>query len=251
MIDTHSHINFEEYRENFEGFLSSLRENDIENVIIPGVEPSSFDDIVNLCDKYDMLFGAIGVHPSEVKTFKSDTIEQIKKYLKNKKIVAVGEIGLDYYWSVDDKEEQKKIFQAQLELAQDVQLPVIIHDRLAHDDCFNILQDFNLKDVIFHCFSGNSKFALKCVDKGYYIAIGGVVTFKNANDLKQSAKAVPLDKILLETDAPYLTPVPFRGKLNNPVYLKYIAQEIANIKGIDVETVKNQTVINSKKVFQI
>lgn len=249
MIDTHSHINFDEYKENFEDFINQLKQNEIEKVIIPGVEPSSFREIIELCEKYDMLYAALGVHPSEYKTFNDDTEKNILSLINHEKIVAIGEIGLDYYYGAEAKEEQKLIFKKQLELASKVNLPVIIHDRQAHEDTFKIISEYKLKDVIFHCFSGTPEFAKKCIDKGYYIAIGGVVTFKNAKDLKETAKIIPLDRLLLETDAPYLTPVPYRGKLNSPKYLKYIAQEIAMIKNIETEEVKNQTTINAKRIF--
>lgn len=246
MIDTHSHINFEEYKENFEGFLQRITASDVEKVIIPGVDSSTFKEISDLTEQYGMLYCAIGTHPSEAKSYKK---EEMLPYLNNKKTVAIGEIGLDYYWETETKELQKAIFNSQLQIAQEYQLPVLIHDREAHQDTFDILQDYKLKDVIFHCFSGNLEFAKKCLDKGYYIAIGGVVTFKNAKDLKETAKYTPLDRILLETDAPYLAPVPYRGKLNTPEYLIYIAQEIANLKNINIEEVKTQTTINAKRIF--
>lgn len=249
MIDTHSHINFQDYKEEFDNVLSTIKENGVSKVIIPGVEPSTFDEIISLCEKYNMLYGAVGVHPSEFQTYNSEVENKIYKIAEHNKIVAIGEIGLDYHYGAESKEEQKNILRKQLKIAEDIQLPVIIHDREAHEDTFQILQDYKLKDVIFHCFSGNAEFAKKCINKGYYIAIGGVVTFKNATDLKESAKIVPLDRLLLETDAPYLAPVPFRGKLNTPAYLKYIAQEIANIKDIDIEEVKKQTTINAQRIF--
>ena len=251
MIDTHSHINFADYKENFDSFIENLKNNEIDNVIIPGVEPSTFDEIITLCEQYNIIYGAIGVHPSEAKTYTDETEKEIYKLCKNEKIIAIGEIGLDYYWEQETKELQKEVFRKQLKIAEELQVPVLIHDREAHKDTFNIIQEFKLKDVIFHCFSGNVEFAKKCIDKGYYIAIGGVVTFKNAKDLKEVAKIVPLDKLLLETDAPYLAPVPYRGKLNTPAYLKYIAEEIANIREIDVEEVKKQTTINAQKIFGI
>lgn len=251
MIDTHAHINFEDYTNNFDEVLNDIRNNDVSVVIIPGVEPSTFEEINEYCSRYEMLYGAVGIHPSEFQTYDDNAEKQIYEYLKNEKIVAIGEIGLDYHYGADTKEEQKLVLRKQLEIAEKTQMPVIIHDREAHEDTFNILQDYNLKDVIFHCFSGNAEFAKKCINKGYYIAIGGVVTFKNAKDLKEAVKIVPLEKLLLETDCPYLAPVPFRGKLNTPAYLKYIAQEIANIKNIDIEEVKKHTTLNAKKVFNI
>ena len=249
MIDTHSHINFDDYKNNFGYFLENIKNNEVEKVIIPGVEPKTFEEIISLCEKYDMLYGAIGIHPSEANTYNEEIEEKIYKLCKHKKIVAIGEIGLDYYWEQDKKEEQKRVFRKQLEIAQKLNLPVLIHDREAHDDTFEIIKEFKLKDVIFHCFSGNKDFALKCINEGYYIAIGGVVTFKNAKDLKEVAMTIPLEKILLETDAPYLAPVPYRGKLNTPAYLKYIAQEIANLKNIPIEEVKDITTKNAKRIF--
>ncbi len=249
MIDTHSHIDFDDYQENFEDFLSDIQNNGIEKVIIPGVEPSSFNKIISLCNKYDMIYAALGVHPSEFETYNNQTEEIIYKLSKQQKIIAIGEIGLDYHYGFETKEEQKNIFRRQLKIAEKIELPVIIHDREAHEDTLNILEDYKLKDIIFHCFSGDVNFAEKCISKGYYIGIGGVVTFKNAKDLKESTKIIPLNKILLETDAPYLAPVPYRGKINTPSYLKYIAQEIATIKNIDIEKVKQQTTVNAKRIF--
>ena len=250
MIDTHSHINFEDYKLNFEEFLSEIKHNEVEKVIIPGVEPSSFNEIISLCNKYEMIYGTIGVHPSEFQTYNQKVEAIIYRLIENSKIVAIGEIGLDYHYGNDSKEEQKNILRKQLKIAEETKLPVVIHDREAHEDVFEILQEYKLSNVIFHCFSGNSNFAKRCIDKGYYIGIGGVVTFKNAKDLKESTKIIPIDRILLETDAPYLAPVPYRGKINTPAYLKYIAKEIANIKEISIEEVKEQTTINAKRIFK-
>ncbi len=251
MIDTHAHINFEEYITDFDNFLNKISINGVEKVIIPGVEPSSFSQIISMCEKYDMLYAAIGVHPSEFNTYNEKTEKEIYKLINHPKVKAIGEIGLDYHYGADSKDEQKQVLRKQLEIAQESGMPVVIHDREAHEDVYNILEEYKLNDVIFHCFSGTPEFAVKCIEKGYYIAIGGVVTFKNAKDLKEAVKIIPLNKILLETDSPYLAPVPFRGKINSPEYLKYIAQEIADLKGIDIEEVKKQTSANSKKVFNI
>ena len=251
MIDTHSHINFDEYKKDFDYFLRNLKDNEIENVIIPSVEPKSFNDIINLCNKYEMLYGAIGVHPSEYKTYNNDIEKEIYKLCNNEKIKAIGEVGLDYYYGPDTKEEQKIVLRKQLEIAQNLQLPVIIHDRESHEDIFDILQDYKLKNVVMHCFSGTPDFAKECIKKSYYIGIGGIITFKNAKDLQETAKIIPLEKILLETDAPYLAPVPHRGKINSPEYLKYIAQKIAEIKGVPAEEIKKQTTINAKRIFNI
>lgn len=249
MIDTHSHINFDEYMEDFDSLLDEMKQEEIEKVIIPGVEPSTFDEIIDLCQKDEMLYCAIGIHPSEFETYNDDVEKRIYELCKNQKVVAIGEIGLDYHYCPETKDEQKAIMHKQLKIAQELKLPVLIHDREAHQDCFDIVGEYDLKSVVFHCFSGDKEFAIKCVEKGYYIAIGGVVTFKNAKDLKEVATYIPLDKLLLETDAPYLTPVPYRGKRNSPKYLKYIAQEIADLRGISVEQVKEITTQNAKRIF--
>lgn len=249
MIDTHSHINFDEYKENFDFLLDEVRQEDVEKVIIPGVEPSTFDEIIALSEKYEMLYCAIGVHPSEFETYNQDVEKRIYELCNNKKVIAIGEVGLDYHYCPETKDEQKDILRKQLKIAQELNLPVLIHDREAHQDCFDIVSEFDLKSVVFHCFSGDKDFAFKCVEKGYYIAIGGVVTFKNAKDLKEVARNIPLENLLLETDAPYLTPVPYRGKRNSPKYLKYIAQEIADLRGISFEEVKEVTTQNAKRIF--
>ncbi len=251
MIDTHSHINFEEYRNNFDEFLKNIKTEGVEKVIIPSVNTSDFEDIKQLCEKYDMLYGAVGIHPEEAASYNDEALKIMTEYSKSKKIIAIGEIGLDYYWETQTKDLQQLIFNKQLELSENLRLPVLVHDRNAHEDTFEILNNYNnLKDVVFHCFSADKDFAAKCIDKGYYIAIGGIVTFKNAAQLKECVKYIPLDRILLETDAPYLAPVPFRGKINTPAYLKYIAEEVALIKGIDVQTVKTQTSDNAKRIFE-
>ncbi len=249
MIDTHSHINFDEYKKNFSDFIEEIKSNEVEKVIIPGVEPSKFDEIISYCEKYEMIYGAVGIHPSEFQTFGKETEKKILELSAHPKIVAIGEIGLDYYYGAESKLKQQNIFRKQLEMAQDLTLPVIVHDREAHTDTFNIVNEYKLKNVIFHCFSGGPSFALDCIEKGYYISIGGIVTFKNAKDLKETVKIIPLEYILLETDAPYLAPVPFRGKINTPAYLKYIAKEIADIKNIDIQQVKKQTTLNAQRIF--
>lgn len=249
MIDTHAHLNFDEYKENFDEVLDDIKSNGVNKVIMPSSSPSDFCRIIELSEKYDMLFAAIGVHPSEISGYNEETEKKIYELSKHKRVKAIGEIGLDYHWSSDTKEQQQLVFKRQLDIAEKTELPVIIHDREAHEDCFNILQNYSLKNVIFHCFSGDKEFMQKCLEKGYYIAIGGIVTFKKAEILHQAAKFLPLDRLLLETDSPYLAPVPFRGKINTPAYLKYTAQKIAEIKGIDLDEVKRASSENAEKVF--
>ena len=170
---------------------------------------------------------------------------------KNKKVVAVGEIGLDYYWDKTFVDVQKKVFKTQIEIANILDLPVVVHDREAHGDTFEILEQMGAKKVLMHCFSGSVEFAKRCIEKGYYIALGGVVTFKNAKKVRQVVKEIPLDYIMLETDTPYLTPHPYRGEQNAPKYILLSAKEIANLKDTALSEVENITTKNAEKFFNI
>lgn len=253
MIDTHTHLDFECYDAKFDEICKNALDFGVEKMIIPGVQPSGFSKIINLIEKYDFLYGALGLHPSDVKEVQKGFEKEILELGKHPKIVAIGEIGLDYYWDKDNKEEQKEIFKVQIDIAKELNKPLIIHDRDAHEDTFKILKEKNTKEigVVMHCFSGSTEFALECVKEGYYIALGGVVTFKNAKKPKEVAEKVPLNKLLLETDSPYLTPTPYRGQENQPAYVKYVAEEIAKIKNISFEEVDLQTTKNAYELFKL
>ncbi len=251
MIDTHSHINMIETF-SLEDVIANAKENGVNKIIVPSAYPKDFDEVIKLIDKHDNVYGMLGVHPTEAKSWNDSLIDKIKKLSDNKKIVAIGEIGLDYYWDKSFNDLQKEIFIKQIKLANELELPIDIHDRDAHKDTFDILEEYNKNSqVIMHCFSGSVEFAKECIKKGFYLGIGGVVTFKNAIKMKEVVKEISLDKIILETDAPYLTPVPFRGKENQPAYVKYVAEEIAKIKNISFEEVNNITNQNAEKIFNL
>lgn len=251
MIDTHTHINMIESI-SIEEILNNAKENGIEKVIVPSANPKDFPEIVELINKYDNVYGMLGVHPSDAKDWDDSLINQIKDLCNNKKIVAIGEIGLDYYWDKSFNDLQKDVFIKQIKLANELNLPLDVHDREAHKDTFDILKQYNINSkVVMHCFSGSVEFAKECVKEGYYLGIGGVVTFKNAIKMKEVAKHIPLEYIILETDAPYLTPVPYRGKENQPAYVKYVAEEIAKLKEISYEEVKNVTTSNAERIFNL
>lgn len=251
MIDTHSHINMIEGL-SFDEIIKNAFDNGIDKIIVPSAYPADMENIMDLVNKYDNVYGMLGIHPSEVKSWDDSFIEKIKNYAKNSKIAAIGEIGLDYYWDKSFNDLQKEVFIKQIKLANELNLPIDIHDREAHKDTYDIIQEHNNgSKVIMHCFSGSVEFARECVKAGFYLGIGGVVTFKNAVKMKEVAKDIPLERILLETDAPYLTPVPFRGKENQPAYVKYVAEEIASLRGISVEEVAQITTENAKTVFNI
>ena len=253
LIDTHSHIDMDNYKDRFDEVIAEAKDFGVEKIVIPGVAPSGFKRIVELCEKYENLYGAVGVHPEDLASFDADAESLIREYLKHPKIVAVGEIGLDYYWDKSQIERQKEIFEKQILIAKEIGKPVLVHDREAHFDTLEILKKTKASDVgvVMHCFSGSPEFAMECVREGFYIALGGVVTFKNAKKVKEVAKIVPLERLLLETDAPYMTPVPYRGKENQPAYVKFVAEEIANLRGVSFDEVARMTSFNAQRLLKI
>lgn len=249
LIDTHAHLDM---YEDWDVIIKNAKENGIKKIIIPAVETEYFQKILDIANSYEDVYCMMGIFPTEAKNWHDGILDDIKEFAKNKKVVSIGEIGLDYYWDKSFVDEQKDIFIKQVKLANELELPIEIHDREAHKDVFDILVEYNkTSDVVFHCFSGSVEFARECLKQGWYIALGGVVTFKNAVKTKEVAKDVPLDRLMLETDSPYLTPVPFRGKENQPAYVRYVADEIAKLKGIDVKEVIEATTKNAEMVFGI
>lgn len=250
IINTHSHVNMLR-----ETNIDEAIQNAIDNKIVTIVPSSSAQDIFDtdkFIKKYDDVYGYVGVFPEEVKDFSDKTLSDMEEIIKsNPKIIGIGEIGLDYYWDKSFKELQKEVFIKQIEFANQMNLPLNIHSREAHLDTLEILKKYNKNSTaIMHCFSGSLEFARECIKEGIYIALGGVVTFKNAKKTKEVAKNIPLEYLLLETDDPYLAPVPFRGKENQPMYVKYVAEEIANLRGIVPEEVAKTSTENAKKIFK-
>lgn len=250
IINTHSHVNMLR-----ETNIDEAIQNAIDNKIVTIVPSSSVQDIFDtdkFIKKYNDVYGYVGVFPEEVKDFSDKTLSDMEEIIKsNPKIIGIGEIGLDYYWDKSFKELQKEVFIKQIEFANQMNLPLNIHSREAHLDTLEILKKYNKNSTaIMHCFSGSLEFARECIKEGIYIALGGVVTFKNAKKTKEVAKNIPLEYLLLETDDPYLAPVPFRGKENQPMYVKYVAEEIANLRGITPEEVAKTSTENANKIFK-
>lgn len=251
LIDTHSHVDMIEGIST-DDVLRNAFEQDVRKIIVPCAYPKDVDKIYELVNKYDNLYGLLGVHPSEARDWDDSLIEKIKKYASSPKIVGIGEIGLDYYWDKSFNDVQKEVFIKQIKLANELGLPICVHDRDAHKDSFDILKKYNAgSPVVMHCFSGSVEFARECIKEGWYLALGGVVTFKNAVKMKEVAEDIPLDKLLLETDAPYLTPVPFRGKENQPAYVRFVAEEISKIRGTSFDEIAQATSENAEKVFKL
>ena len=250
IFDSHAHYTDKAFNDDRENMLGSLKESGICGVINCGADLLSSEKSVALSEKYVYIYCACGVHPEEVDGLPDNYIDILRNMAQNKKCVAIGEIGLDYYWRQDNKELQKKVFEEQILLAKELALPIIVHDREAHEDTLDILKKHKPKGVL-HCFSGSVETAKEILKLGMYIGLGGAVTFKNAKKPVEVAEMLPLDRLLLETDCPYMAPVPMRGKRNYSAYIEYVAEKIAEIKGIDPQTVTDQATENTKALFGI
>lgn len=249
LIDTHSHIDM---LENQDEAVQTALDYGVKKIIVPCSDPKDLQKVHDIAEKYENVYGILGVHPSEAPNWTDDLIDLIKELAQSPKIVGIGEIGLDYYWDKDNIELQKEVFIKQIKLANELNLPIAIHDREAHKDTFDILKAYNkTSTVLLHCFSGSVEFARECIKEGWYLALGGVVTFKNAQKMKDVAVDIPLEKLLVETDAPFLTPVPYRGQENQPAYVKFVAEEIAKLKNITFEEVAKATSENAERIFGI
>lgn len=246
-IDTHCHV-FSEYYDNIDEVVNQCKKNNVNRIIVNGCDINSNKEVLELVNKYDVIYGAIGFHPTELDDFKDEYFEFLENNISNPKIVAIGEIGLDYYYDNTDKDKQKEIFKRQLDIANKYNKPIIVHSRNSIQDTYNILKEYNLFGSI-HCFSGSVEMAREFIKIGYKLGIGGIITYKNAKNIREVVKNIDLSHILLETDSPYLTPVPYRGKSNSPEYIPLIANTIANIKNISINDVSEVTTASAEEIF--
>jgi len=246
--DTHCHL-YSEYYNNIDEILTISKNNKINRYINNGCDNKSNKEVLELSNKYENMYGALGIHPESVLDYTNDDIEFIRNNLSNEKIIAIGEIGLDYHYTKDNKEEQIKLLETQLKLAEKYNLPVIIHSRDATLDTLNTIKKYKVKGVI-HSFSGSLETAREYMKMGFLFGINGVITFKNSN-IKDVIKEIPLEYLLLETDSPYLTPEPFRGKQNNPSHILEIAEIVSKIKNITLDELSKVTNNNIKRIFNI
>ncbi|WP_017413665.1 TatD family hydrolase [Clostridium tunisiense] len=252
IFDSHSHYDDSQFNEDRDLVLKEIKEKGVIGVLNCGSDLRGLNMSIELAEKYDFVYAAVGIHPEYAQVVDENLIEQIRNYAKNPKVRAIGEIGLDYYWEENPpREVQKKAFRMQMEAARELNLPVVIHDREAHQDTLEIMKEFSQVKGVVHCFSGSVEFAKECLKLGYYIGITGVVTFKNAKVIKEVVKAVPIDKLLVETDCPYMAPTPYRGKRNQSNYIEYIIDEIAELKGITKEDVEKNTIKNTKTLLNL
>ena len=247
MIDIHCHIEKDEY-DNINEILKACKNNNVNKLIVSGYDYESSKEAIDLSNKYNNIYATIGYLPNIIYE-KNDSLIDLESLLNNKKVVGIGEIGLDYYWYKDKKEKQKELFIYQIKLAQKYNLPIVIHCRDAINDCYEILKQYRPKKAIMHCYSGSVEMAKKFVELGMYISIGGVSTFKNAKNIVEVIKEIPLSYIVLETDSPYLTPEPYRGKKNYPYYVPLVAKRIADIKETSVDEVVKITDKNTSDLF--
>ncbi len=249
LTDTHAHINM---LSNPELGIIEAKDAGVETIIIPTAYEGDFEPVLNLCERFENVYALLGVHPEECEKFNDETAKKIIQYAKeNKKVIGIGEIGLDYHYTKENIDIQKNCFISQIEIAKMLDLPMVIHDRDAHFDTLEILKKHNAKKVLLHCFSGSVEFMKECVKLGYKIALGGVVTFKNAKVIKEVVKEIDLADLMLETDCPYLTPHPFRGMENSPKYIGFVAKEIASLKNLPYDSIVDITTKNAKEFFNI
>ena len=245
-IDTHCHLSMEDYLD-IDKVIEENKNANVDKIVVSGCSRESIEEVMDLKDKYDMVYVTIGYHPEYADTVTESDLDYLKSLLGEKKVVGIGEIGLDYHYTKENKDKQIWLFEEQLKIADAFNLPVVIHSRDATMDTINTLKKYKVKGII-HCFSGSLETANIYISMGFLLGIGGVVTFKNSK-LKDVVKEVPLESIVLETDSPYLTPVPFRGKINSSKYLEFIANFIADIKNISVDELAEITSRNASSLF--
>ena len=251
LIDSHAHLTSDDFNEDRSFLIKDLSNFAVNCVIIPSSNLENSYKAVELSESFDNLYAQVGFHPENVESFDETSIEKLENLAKNPKVVAIGEIGLDYYWKDDNKAEQKDVFIKQLDLAKKLNLPVVVHSRDSIDDCLEILKAYPELKVQIHCFAYSYMHLMECMKRGYYISIGGVVTFKNAENEKNAAINVDLDKLMLETDSPYLSPEPYRGMRNDPRKIVEVAREISNLRGMKLSKIAKRTSKNAKEFFNI
>ena len=250
IFDSHAHYDDERYDGEREQVIENLFDNGVCGIINIGCTLERSQKSVDFADKYEKFYAAVGIHPEDVEDLPSDYLETLRKWTENKKVVAIGEIGLDYHYEGYNREKQIEVFKEQLELAKTLDMPVIIHSRDATEDCMAILKEYKPKGVM-HCFSGSAQTAKEVLALGMSLSFTGVLTFKNARRALEALEVVPMDRLLLETDCPYMAPEPFRGKRCDSGMIPYIAEKIAEVKGLDAQSVLNTCTENTKKLFGI
>ncbi len=254
LIDTHVHLNADQYDEDLEEVIERARENGVDRMFVVGFDTPTVERTMELIDQYEFIYGIIGWHPVDAIDCTEERLEWIEKLAAHPNVIGIGETGLDYHWDKSPKDVQQALFRKQIALAKRVNLPIIIHNREATQDCVNILKEEHAEEIggIMHSFSASPEIADDVINKlNFYVSLGGPVTFKNAKQPKEVAKHVPFDRLLVETDAPFLSPHPYRGKRNEPVRVTLVAEQIAELRGVSYEEVCKQTTENAERLFKL
>lgn len=253
IVDSHAHYDDDKFDEDRWEVLQRVQQQGVAKVVNPSSNLESARKCLSLADEYDFIHIAVGIHPQDAAEYSEEAMNTLRKMAGNSKVVAIGEIGLDYYYDLSPKQVQKACLAAHIQLAKEIKLPLIFHDRDAHEDILDIIRAEKAYDTggVFHCFTGSVEMAREVLDMGFYIALGGAVTFKNARRPVEVAKYVPDDRLLIETDSPYMTPVPYRGKRNDSGYLTEIIKVIALIRETDPERIELQTAMNADRLFKL
>ena len=253
LFDTHAHYDSRQFNPDRDEVLSGLKARGVSLVVNPGCDLPTSRTAVELAEQYPFLYAAVGFHPEELEGAELSDLEEIRRLAGHDKVVAIGEIGLDYYWVKDEegRKKEQEFFRAQMRLAEELNLPVIVHDREAHGDTLAIVKEFPNVKGVFHCYSGSVEMARELVEMGWMISLTGVLTYKNARKSVEVVEAIPLDRLMIETDSPYMAPVPHRGKRNDSGYVLHVCEKMAEIKGISVEECAAATMENGKRLFRI
>ena len=251
LFDTHAHMNDPAFDEDREQVLLGLKDKGVEYMMNVGCCLDSSRDCVQMAETYPFVYASVGSHPDSADEVNEAVLEEYRALAQHPKVKAIGEIGLDYYYETIPREIQQQAFRMQMELARELKMPVIVHERNAHDDGMRIAKEFKDVTGVFHCYSGSAEMARQLVNMGWYIGFTGVLTFKNARKAVETAEQIPLERIVLETDCPFMAPEPFRGKRNDPGYLFRMAERLAEIRGISVEEVQEITTQNAKNLYRI
>ena len=248
LFDSHAHMDSDYFTDDRDALLTQLQE-ELDGIINPGCDEITSGFAVSLAEKYDFMYAAVGFHPENLENIPDNYLEQLAQLSKHKKVVAIGETGLDYHWDIP-KDLQKRVFEEQIRLSLDLEMPLIVHDREAHGDVYDLLRKYK-PNALVHCFSGSVELMREAVRMGMYISLGGVVTFKNARHSLEVASEIPLNRLLLETDAPYMAPVPFRGKRCDSSMIIYAAEKIASLRNISISELLQITCDNAKRFYNI
>lgn len=251
LFDTHAHMNDPAFDEDREQVLLSLKDKGVEYMMNVGCCRKSSADCIAMAEQYPFVYASVGSHPDSADEVDDEVIEQYRKMAAHPKVRAIGEIGLDYYYETIPRDTQIQAFRMQMELARELNMPVIVHERNAHDDGMRVVKDFKGVTGVFHCYSGSAEMARQLVNMGWYIGFTGVLTFHNARKAVETAESIPLDRIVLETDCPFMAPEPFRGKRNDPGYLYRMAERLAEIRGMGVEEIHAITTENAKRLYRL